>query len=113
MSKDWKTMGRENLQRSATLGKAIPETMQAFAQTMKAASAEGALSHKSKELMAVAISIAVRCEGCVAYHTRAAVKAGATREEFAETIAVAIEMGGGPSAIYGAEALEAYDQLAA
>lgn len=113
MSTDWKALGRENLQRSATLGKAIPTTMQAFAQTMKAASEDGALSRKTKELMAVAISIAVRCEGCIAYHARAAIKAGATREEFAETIAVAIEMGGGPSAIYGAEALEAFDQLAA
>ena len=66
---------------------------------------------KTKELIALAIGIAARCDGCLAFHAKAAAKYGATREEILETIAVAVYMGGGPSMIYGAEALEAFDQL--
>ncbi|MEM9751313.1 MAG: carboxymuconolactone decarboxylase family protein, partial [Pseudomonadota bacterium] len=60
----------------------------------------------------VAISICIRCDGCIAYHTYSAIKAGASREEMVETIALAVEMGGGPSTVYGADALTAFDQLA-
>jgi len=65
------------------------------------------------ERMALAIGIAVHCDGCVTYHTRAAHQHGATREELAETVALALYMGGGPAAVYGADALRAYDQLTA
>lgn len=87
-----------------------PATMKAFAGLAMAATATGALDTKTKELMALAIGIAVHCAGCVAYHTRAALKAGATREEIAETVALALYMGGGPAAVYGADALRAYDE---
>ena len=61
---------------------------------------------------ALAIGIAVHCDGCVAYHTRAAHKLGATREQVAETVALALYMGGGPAAVYGADAIRAYDEFA-
>ncbi|MCC0056682.1 MAG: carboxymuconolactone decarboxylase family protein [Rhodobiaceae bacterium] len=73
--------------------------------------APGALDGKTKELIALAIGIAARCDGCLAFHAKAAIEAGASRAEILETIGVAIYMGGGPSMIYGAEALEAFDQL--
>lgn len=87
-----------------------PATMKAFGSLALAATAPNALDTKTKELMALAISIAVRCGGCVAYHTRAALKAGAIREEIAETVALAVYMGGGPAAVYGADALRAFDE---
>ena len=62
--------------------------------------------------MALAIAVAINCEGCITYHARAAAKKQATRDEAAEAIAVAVEMGGGPAAVYGAQALEAFDQFA-
>ena len=62
-------------------------------------------------LLAVAISVAVRCDPCIAYHVDGARKHGATREEIAETLGLAIYMGAGPSAMYAAQALEAYDQF--
>jgi AhpD family alkylhydroperoxidase len=74
---------------------------------------EGALSTKVKELIALAIAITVRCDGCIAYHVHDARKAGATRQELVETIGVAVMMGGGPSVMYGAEALEALNQFEA
>jgi AhpD family alkylhydroperoxidase len=93
--------------------KGIPATMQGFAQFADQAKKAGVLDEKTKELIAVAISIAQRCDGCIGFHTRAAVKAGATRDEVLETIGVAILMGGGPSTIYGAHALDAYEQFQA
>ena len=92
-----------------TLYKAAPDTMAAFQGLMKAASKDGALPAKTKELMAVAISIAVRCEGCIVFHVQNAIRHKATREELAETIAVAIEMGGGPATVYGGKALAVFD----
>ncbi len=85
---------------------------QAFHALMDAATAEGALSTKYKELIAFAIGIAVRCDGCLAHHARAVLDAGATRQEVMEMIGVALMMGGGPSAVYGVEALRAYDTFA-
>ncbi|MCB1385932.1 MAG: carboxymuconolactone decarboxylase family protein [Nitratireductor sp.] len=78
---------------------------------MKAASAGGALDGRTKELMAFSISIAIRCEDCIIFHLRAALSHGAGREEIVEAISVAIEMGGGPSVVYGGRALEALEGL--
>ncbi|UCE04123.1 MAG: carboxymuconolactone decarboxylase family protein [Candidatus Latescibacterota bacterium] len=85
--------------------------MAAYAQLHRAATAPGALETKSKELIALGISIAIRCDGCIAYHVRDALRAGATRDEIVETIGVSVLMGGGPAVMYGAEALAALEQF--
>ncbi len=85
---------------------------QAFHELMGAATAEGALSTKVKELIAFGIAITVRCDGCLAHHAKAVIDAGASRQEVMEMIGVALMMGGGPSAVYGVEALRAYDAFA-
>jgi len=92
---------------------AQPAVMEAFTGLHKAAVATGTLDTKTKELMALAISITARCDDCIAHHTHDALEAGATREEIAETIGVAILMGGGPSMLYAAHAVEALDQFSA
>ena len=71
------------------------------------------LSKKTKVLIAFAIAITVRCDGCLAHHAQAVHNAGASRDEVAEMIGVALLMGGGPSAVYGVEAMRAYDEFAA
>ena len=88
-----------------------PGVMDGFAKLHGAAVADGALSGKCKELIALAIGITVRCDGCIAFHVHDALKAGATRQEVAETVGVAIMMGGGPSVVYGCQALEALAQF--
>ncbi len=93
------------------LGQEIPSTMKAFQGLHHAGVAEGALSTKTKELISLGIAITVRCDGCIAFHVHDALEAGATNEEITETIGVAILMGGGPSVMYGAEALEALKQF--
>jgi AhpD family alkylhydroperoxidase len=95
------------------LRRLIPDTVSAFGGLSKAAQAPGSLDKKTKELLALAISVAIRCDGCVAYHARGAHRAGAARQEVAETLGVAIQMGGGPSMNYAADALRAFDQFQA
>ena len=89
-----------------------PEAMKAFGGLALAATAARAIDTKTKELMALAIGVAVHCEGCVACHARAAFKHGATRQELAETVALSVYMGGGPAAVFGGDAMRAYDEFA-
>lgn len=93
------------------LGAEIPEVMGAFGNLHKVAIHDGALDAKTKELIALAVAITVRCDGCIAFHVHDAIQAGATRKEIAEAIGVAVMMGGGPSVVYGCEALEALNQF--
>ena len=95
----------------ARLGKEIPGPMTGFARLHRKGVEDGALSSKVKELMALAVSIVVGCEGCIAYHVQDAIQAGATRSELLETVGVGLFMGGGPGSIYAAHALDAIDQM--
>ena len=87
--------------------------MSGFSAMAKAAMAPGELSEKHKELIALAIGISQRCEGCVAFHVKALRRLGATKGELEEMLAVAVYMGGGPSLMFAAEALQAWDQFGA
>ena len=111
MTTDYVEYHKHLEERLAQLGRELPGPLTGFARLHKKAVEEGVLSAKTKELMALAISIAVRCEGCVAYHVHDAVKAGATRPELLETVGVAILMGGGPASMYAAHAMDAIDQF--
>jgi AhpD family alkylhydroperoxidase len=93
------------------LAKELPGPVGGFGRLHKESIAKGALPTKIKELIALAIAIAARCEGCIGYHVHDAIAAGATRQEILETIGVAIMMGGGPAAMYGCSAYEALDQF--
>lgn len=95
------------------IGAELPDVMGAFGKLHETSMKPDALEAKHKELLAVAISIAIRCEGCIACHVKDAVAAGATREEMMETIGVAIMMGGGPSVAYCAEAQVALEEYLA
>jgi AhpD family alkylhydroperoxidase len=95
------------------LGADMPATMGGFASLHKNSIADGALTAKTKELAALGIAVAVRCDGCIAFHVHDALAAGATKEEVVEIIGVAMLMGGGPALMYGAEAYEAVEQFTA
>src|SRR5690606_138867 len=98
---------RSNL---APLHKGLPDVMKAFGAMGRAATTPGALDSKTKELIALSIGVANRCDGCIGFHSQALVKLGATREEVQEALGVAIYMGGGPSVMYAANAMQAYDE---
>lgn len=113
MKKDYPQLYQHLQGLVANLGGDMPETMSGFAALHKSAVADGKLSARTKELVALGIAIAVRCDGCIAYHVHDALEAGATRDEITETVGVAVLMGGGPALMYGAEAYEALDQFEA
>ncbi|MDY7106921.1 MAG: carboxymuconolactone decarboxylase family protein [Actinomycetota bacterium] len=91
---------------------AAPEAWEGFGQLHKAAVADGALSATVKELMALAIAVVKQCDGCIAYHAKAAARRGATPEEVADALSVALLMDGGTATVYGPRAWAAYQEFA-
>jgi AhpD family alkylhydroperoxidase len=85
--------------------------MQAFSALAKAATRDGALDKKTKELIALALGVAAHCDGCIGFHAEALVRLGATRQEIEETLGMAVYMGGGPSLMYAADAIAAFEQF--
>ena len=96
-----------------SLNAAIPDTSRAFGALGKAVKQGGVLDYKIKEFIALGISVTDRCEPCISLHIEALIKIGASREEVADVLGMCIQMGGGPSLMYAAKALECYDELAA
>lgn len=113
MHKDWPQMARELSGAIKEVRLGTPEVMKAFSAMASSATSAGALDTKTKELLALGISVAIRCDGCVAFHAEAAVRHGASRDEVMETMGMALYMGAGPSLMYAAQAVEAFDQFAA
>ena len=111
MVEDWLSMMSNMNGAVRDLRQAAPEVMRTFSDMARAAHAGNSLDGKTKELVALAIGVATRCAPCIAYHAEGAIKQGASRAEVAETLAMAIYMGAGPSVMYAAEALEAVDQV--
>jgi len=90
-----------------------PEVMDGFSAISKAALKQGVLDAKTKELIALGISVAMRCDDCIGFHVKAAMGKGATREEVMETLGMSIYMGAGPSVMYAAHVVAAFDQFSA
>lgn len=109
--------GYDTLTRTVTrqltpMRQALPEVMAAFGDLARTTMAAGALSEKTKELIALALGVAAHCEACIGFHTKALARLGATPEELREALAVAVYMGGGPSLMYSAGAIAAFDEFA-
>ena len=90
-----------------------PEVMKGFGAMANAALKAGVLDAKTKELIALAVGVAERCDPCIGFHTRSLVKLGATRTEIEEMLSVVVYMGGGPSLMYAARALAAFEEFSA
>lgn len=113
MSKSFATITSDVSKALGTLRKEIPETMQGFNGMSKAALTAGALSALEKELIALAIGVASRCDACIGFHVKALIRLGVSREQFMETLGVCTYMGGGPTLMYAAEAVRAYEEFTA
>lgn len=111
MTKQYKDITRDLSSTLAKLRKDIPEVMTGFSALAAAATKDGVLDKKTKELIAIALGVAAHCDGCIGFHAQNLVKLNATRAELLETLGMAIYMGGGPSLMYAAEALDAFDQF--
>jgi AhpD family alkylhydroperoxidase len=89
----------------------IPDVIKGFSAMSHAATRDGALDKKTKELIALALGVAAHCDACIGYHVAALVKLGATRIEVEEALGMAVYMGGGPSLMYAADALTAWEEF--
>lgn len=95
----------------ASLRGSTPDVMKSFSDLGRAATAPGVLDKKTKELIALAVAVATRCEPCIGFHAQALVKLGAVRQEVDEMLGVTTYMGGGPSLMYAASAVAAFDEF--
>lgn len=111
MTKDYQQITQDISAYTGELRKLAPDAMNGFYAMAKGATAPGVMDEKTKELIALAIGVSTRCDGCIGFHAKALVRLQATREEIAETLGMAVYMGGGPSLMYAADALRAYDQF--
>ena len=90
----------------------IPDVYQGYSALSGAAMKAGSVDAKTKELIALAVSVTLRCDGCIASHARNASARGASRQEVAEAIGVAILLNGGPGTVYGPRAFDAFSEFA-
>jgi len=111
MSNEYKQLTTELSASIGGIRKDIPDVMKGFSAMAGAALEDGALSKKTKELIALAIGVAGHCKGCIGFHVKALIALGVTREELVETLGMAIYMGGGPSLMYAAEAMQAFEEF--
>lgn len=111
MAKDYKALIGDISAYTGELKTAAPDAMNGFYALARGATADGALDKKTKELIALAIGVTQRCDGCIGFHAKALKDLGATREEIAEVMAMSVYMGGGPALMYAADALRAFDQF--
>jgi len=113
MSKNYTEITSDLISQMKQLGGEVPEVMTAFQNLAKEATKDGALDKKTKEYIALAIGVAKHCDGCVGFHAKALANLGASRDEVSEVLGMSIYMGGGPSLMYAAEALAAFDAFKA
>jgi AhpD family alkylhydroperoxidase len=106
---DWEAFMDETVANIATLAREIPDTAKTFNQMGAIAKRPGALDEKTKEIMALGIAIATRCDSCIGFHVKSLIRLGTTRAELCEALAMATFMGGGPSYAFSAKALKVYD----
>lgn len=111
MSKSYKEIIGHTSSWLAPLRRDIPATTQGFSALAQAAISDGVLDKKTKELIAMALAVASRCDPCLGYHAQALVKLGCSRDELEEMLSVCVYMGGGPSLMYAANALAAYEEF--
>lgn len=111
MSKDYKEITTSISESIKELKNEIPDTLRGFYEMSGGATKDGALDKKTKELIALAIGVSTRCDGCIGFHTKALKALGATEAEVAETLGMAVYMGGGPSLMYAADAWSAFKQF--
>ncbi len=113
MDQHYTQVVRDLAEPTRSLKEAIPETWAGFAQLHQHAVADGALPAKVKELIALSIAVVKQCDGCIAYHAKAAARRGATAEEVGEALGVALLMDGGTASVYGPRAWDAFREFSA
>ena len=113
MMLDWNDYQQQLVANIAQIGKISPDTVRGYRELSDAGAKTGKLDAKTRELIALAVAVTRQCDGCITVHTDAAVKHGATREEIAEALGVAIAVNAGAALVYSARVMDAYSAKAA
>lgn len=108
---DWKTYRNSLLGRVGELGKLSPDSVGGYLMATGAGAKTGQLDEKTRQLISLAVAVTTRCDGCISVHSQKAVENGATKEEIAEALGVAIAMNAGAALVYSARALDAVDAV--
>jgi len=111
MMLDWNEYRHELLARVGDIAKLSPDTVRGYQALGAAGNHTAHLDAKTRELIALGCAVTSRCDGCITVHAEAAIKHGATREEVAEALGVAIAMGAGAALVYSARTLDAFDAV--
>ncbi|HBQ2929348.1 TPA: carboxymuconolactone decarboxylase family protein [Klebsiella pneumoniae] len=88
----------------------IPETLKVYQSIAESANRQGVLDQKTQELISLAVAVTTRCDGCISIHSQAALKAGASREEIAAALAVAVSLNASAAVVYSSHVMEAINQ---
>lgn len=88
----------------------IPESLKVYQTIAEFANRQGVLDQKTQELISLAVAVTTRCDGCISIHSQAALKAGASREEIAAALAVAVSLNAGAAVVYSSHVMEAINQ---
>jgi AhpD family alkylhydroperoxidase len=107
---DWNAYLSQIKSGITAFGKLSPGTIQGYVGLSSAGHKANLLGAKTRELIALAVAVTLRCDGCITTHTDAALKAGATREEIAEALGVAISLNAGAALVYSLRTLDAVEQ---
>lgn len=107
---DWDTYRRQLMAGVEQLGQLSADTVAGYVTASGAGAKTGHLDAKTRELIAIAVAVTTRCDGCIAVHSQQAVKQGATREEIAEALGVAVALNAGAALVYSTRALDAIDK---
>ena len=113
MMLDWNAYKSELLKTIPEFGKLTPDSLKGY-QTLSAANSKDShLGEKTRQLISLAVAVTTHCDGCIVFHTDAALKAGATREEISEALGVAIAMNAGAAFVYSLRVMDAVSALSA
>ncbi|TPG08264.1 carboxymuconolactone decarboxylase family protein [Rhodanobacter glycinis] len=104
---DWLGYRKELIGRIGEIGKLSPDTLKGYQTLSGAGEKTGHLDAKTRELISLAVAVTTRCDGCITVHTGEALKHGATREEIAEALGVAVAMNAGAAIVFSARVMDA------
>ncbi|CAO3410053.1 Possible carboxymuconolactone decarboxylase family protein (EC 4.1.1.44) [Azospirillum largimobile] len=108
MMLNWNEYRQQVLAGVGEIAKLSPDTVKGYAGLSTAGQKKDLLGAKVRELIALAVAVSIRCDGCIAVHTEAAIKHGATQEEIAEALGVAVALNAGAALVYSTRVMDAY-----
>ena len=108
---DWEGYRKQVVSGVGSFAKLSPDTVKGYGTLSTAGKTTHQLDGKTRELIAIAVAISLRCDGCIAVHVDAARKHGATKEEIAEALGVAVSINAGAAVVYSTRALDDFDSI--